>query len=449
MSNATGRSRDAARALVLGGYGLIGAMIVDRLRRDGFQVTGLGRDAALGRRVDPRIDWIAADVAELLSADQWRPMLSDVDIVVNAAGALQDSPWDDLDRLHRRAVAALAAACAETGTALVQISAVGARPDASTAFLRTKAAGDDAIRQAGAGGGFNWWILRPGLVLASSAYGGTALLRQIAAVPLVQPLAMPDAPIQTVGVGAVADAVLLAARGALPTGTDCDLVEDGARSLRDVTAAIRAWLGFPAARRAIVLPPTAVGLISRAADGLGLLGWRSPLRGAAVAVLKDGVVGDPARWKAAVGADAPPIAGLSETLAAAPARAEDRLAARMSLLAPLVLFALWAFWLISGVIGFIRLDAASAVLSAAGWPDALARTSVLFWSVVDIALAVLLSIRRTAQRACIGMAAVSVFYLAAATIAVPSLWLDPLGPLVKILPGLVLALVGAALLARR
>jgi len=44
---------------------------------------------------------------------------------------------------------------------------------------------------------------------------------------------------------------------------------------------------------------------------------------------------------------------------------------------------------------------------------------------------------------------VSLFYLLASTIAVPALWFDPLGPLVKVVPAIVLALVARAVLDDR
>jgi hypothetical protein len=47
------------------------------------------------------------------------------------------------------------------------------------------------------------------------------------------------------------------------------------------------------------------------------------------------------------------------------------------------------------------------------------------------------------------MAAMSIAYLIGGSLATPGLWLDPLAPLLKILPALGLALTAAALLDRR
>ncbi|WP_245278955.1 NAD(P)H-binding protein [Mesorhizobium loti] len=160
--------------LVLGGYGLIGEAVVGRLVRDGHQVIGLGRDIRDARRRWPAVGWIAADMAQLLTAEDWLPMVAGMDAVVNAAGALQDGPRDRLDAIHRGSVVALVSACEQAGIGrLVQISAIGADLASTNVFFSTKAQGDKAVARSS----LEWTILRPGLVIAHAAYGGTALVR--------------------------------------------------------------------------------------------------------------------------------------------------------------------------------------------------------------------------------------------------------------------------------
>jgi len=431
-----------SRILLLGAYGLIGSGVARHLRDSGHRVTGFGRSKTNAQRVLPEIDWIIRDMTEMRSPGDWHAALRSCDAVVNCAGALQDGPRDHLQAIHADAVAALAEACADTGTRLVQISAAGVSPDASTAFFRTKAAGDAAIRAAGC----DFTILRPGLVIAPTAYGGTALLRMLVAFPLVQPIAWPETRVRTVSLTDLSEAVAMAVRGELGSGETIDLVEDQPQRLETIIAGMRHWLGFPKARMQIAVPPTLASLISRGADALGHLGWRSPLRTTAMEVMQDGVDGDPARWRALTGRS---VASFEQTLAAMPARSEDRIAARMALAMPFAVTALFFLWAASGLVGFWRVEAASGVLTAGGWPAGLAKASVLFWSAVDIALAALVLVRRHAARACLAMAAVSLFYLVAATLFTPWLWTDPLGSLVKIVPTIMLALVTHAMLQER
>ncbi|MDA7967177.1 NAD(P)H-binding protein, partial [Ruegeria sp.] len=198
--------------LVLGAYGFIGASVTRALIAQGAQVTGMVRNPKTGARVLPGVKLIQGDLRDLLTAEDWRGVLTGIDVVVNCAGALQDGPQDDLEAVHHTAIAALATACTAADIAIVQISAIGAEPDAATDFMRTKAAGDAALCASGA----RVWVLKPGLVIGQSDYGGTALLRMLAAIPYVQPLAYPDTPVQCVGMDDLCQAVLQAARSELP-----------------------------------------------------------------------------------------------------------------------------------------------------------------------------------------------------------------------------------------
>ena len=430
------------RVLVLGGYGLIGTEVARALMARGHVVSALGRNRRAAKAALPNATWHFHDLAELVSVGDWREILRDVDCVVNCAGALQPSANDDLEVVHHHAIAACAEACAAAGVGLVQVSAVGASLEASIAFLRSKAEGDAAVVASGA----RHWIIRPGLVLAPSAYGGTLLLRMLAAVPVVQPIAMGKAQIQTVSVFDLAGAVAKCIEGEIASGAQFDLVEAEPQSLKAVVGAVRRWLGFTPARVHFPAPKFAVSMVARVADGLGRLGWRSPLRSTAVAVLADGVRGDPEQW-AALGQA--PVSTLDETLATMSARPEDRQFARLAVLMPLAVLVLSVFWIASGIVGLVRLSDAAQVLQGVGWSKSAALFSVAGWSVVDIALGIWVLQRRYARRACLGMILVSLVYLVSASVLTPALWLDPLGPLVKIFPTIMLAALVRSLLGTR
>ena len=428
--------------LVVGAYGLIGYGISKRLISDGYSVTGLGRNMDVARRVLPGIPWIEHDIRALCEDAEWRKIIGEFSTVVNCSGALQDGPGDDLEAIHHDAVAALAAACRSENTALIQISAVGANPQASTPFLASKGRGDAAIRAAGG----KWHIFRPGLVLASNAYGGTTMLRILAAFPWIQPIATPDAKIQTVSLDDVASSVVAAIEGQIPNGLDLDLVEPEVHSLRDVLSKIRLWLGFSPAMYEITLPNFCVVAISKLADALSWLGWRSPLRTTALKVLSEGVLGKPEDLSKF---GMPQISSLPKTLSTMPVGAQDRLFARMALLAPVIIASLSFFWLVSGVVGIVRVNDAALILEEVGWARGIAVTGVLFWAVVDIAIGAAYAFRKYASSACWAAVGVSLFYLVASTVTVPSLWVDPLGPLVKVVPSIILALVARAALESR
>lgn len=137
---------------------------------------------------------------------------------------------------------------------------------------------------------------------------------------------------------------------------------------------------------------------------------------------------------------------LSQTLSNTPVGAQDRLFAPMALIAPVIIFCLCLFWLTSGVVGIARVKEAAQVLQNVGWPTGLAIAGVLFWAIVDIAIGIAFAFRKYASAACWAAVVVSKFYLVASTFTVPSLWIDPLGPLVKVVPAIVLAFAARAVL---
>jgi uncharacterized protein YbjT (DUF2867 family)/uncharacterized membrane protein len=430
------------RVLVVGGYGLIGLEVVRALREAGMEVTGFGRRPELGRRLMPDVRWLGGDLSRMTRADQWAAALSGIDAVVNASGALQSGAKDDLTLAQDHAIRALVAACEIGGvTRFVQISAPGAAADASTAFLRTKASADAALRMSK----LDWTILKPGLVISTNSFGGTTLIRMLAAFPLVLPLVLAQARIQTVAASDVAEAVRKAVVGEVATRRDYDLVEDAPHSLADVVGLMRLWAGWKPPAMRLELPRWVGAIAAWGADLAGWLGWRSPLRSTALKVLAEDVLGDPGPWRQASGRR---LSSLPETLMKLPSTAQERVFGRAQLVFPLLVLVLAGFWLATGLIGFWQTDRAQADLPSSIPPD-VARNLVLGGSIVDVLVGLGLLVRRWTQPAAWASILLSLGYLAAGTWLTPDLWADPLGPFVKVLPAMALALAVAALAGER
>lgn len=428
------------KVLVLGGYGLIGSAVVRRLLASGHEVVGLGRDTAQASRTMPAARWITADLATLRTAAAWAPLIAEAapHAVVNCAGALQDGARDAVGAVQSDAIRALVAAAPAAGVRrFVQVSAPRAERSAETEFMRSKGEADAAL----AASPLEWTILRPGLVLAPQAYGGTALLRAVAALPVVMPLVMSDAVVQTVSVDDVAGAVARAVAAELPSRRTYDLVEAETHTLADVTRAIRAWLGLAPVPLVAVPAPLARG-VSVVADALSWLGWRSPLRSTAMTELAAGIRGDAGPWREATGQ---PLSTLAETLSAMPATVQERWFSRLFLLKPLAIATLAGFWIVTGLVTLADIDAAAEVLTDNDVARGVAQAIAFLGALADIGLGLAIMVRRWLKPAALGMIALTFAYLAGGTVLAPDLWADPLGPLVKAVPALVLAVVALAL----
>jgi uncharacterized protein YbjT (DUF2867 family) len=430
------------RVLVIGGYGLIGSYVVARLHADGWDVVGLGRDTEAAARRLPYVNWAPANLSRMRTPSDWAPLLVGIDAVVNCAGALQDGPRDNLRAVHLDAPAALFKACVSSQVRrVVHISALGIAAS-STMFGSTKQAAEVVLK----GLDLDWIILRPGLVIAPAAYGGTALLRGLAGFPLFVPALAPRQIVQAVSVQDVAEAVSRALAFDARSRLSLDVASSEKTTLGEILTALRAWLGFRPAALAPV-PEALAGAVAMASDAFAFLGWRSPMRTTSIVQLKAGVIAEDSAIETVLGFKPK---SLGQMLAGWPSGVQERWFARLYFLKPSALIVLIGFWFASGAIGLTAgFNEAIAALTAVGAPPLAAKAVVIGGAALDMALALLACVRTTAPVALIGMVATSAAYLVGATLLRPDLWAEPFGPLVKVVPGAILALVVLAMMDER
>ena len=429
--------------LLIGAYGFIGCAIAHELVRRGQLVTGVGRDIEYGRRLLPKLRWVAADLARMTAAERWAPLLEGHDAVVNASGILQSGDGGSVEAVQFRATTSLIEACEAAGIKrFVQISAAGAHLEATYDFMATKARADEAIGASAVPS----LVIRPGLVIGRNSFGGTELIRMAAAAPVALTLPF-RRPIHCIALADVVEVVAEAIEQAvMPTGC-FDLVEPEGRSLEAIIAAHRQWLGLPTPRRSVRLPHWLLKAVGGAADLFGLLGWRSPLRTNGLRALEQGVTGDPGQARVLVGREP---ASLEETLGEQPAGKQDRLHARLGLALPLTLAALFLMWAASGLATLLQLERAAAILADSGIGQDLAYVIAVGGALLDLILAVGLLWRRTVRPVLLTMIIITLAaYLIGGSVLLPDLWLDPLAPFAKALPATMLALVAYWLLERR
>ena len=108
-----------------------------------------------------------------------------------------------------------------------------------------------------------------------------------------------------------------------------------------------------------------------------------------------------------------------------------------------------AFWIATALISLGPGYAIGKSLMEEGGAGALAGPSVVAGALADLVIGIGIAFRGTARIALYGALAISLFYAAAGTLLVPRLWIDPLGPMLKIWPIIALNLVALAILDDR
>jgi uncharacterized protein YbjT (DUF2867 family) len=436
---------EARKILVLGASGLIGRFVTDDLRARGFHVIGIARHFSPSQKVSaldlemPVMSMDSASLARLIGDHG-------IDLVVNCLGVLQDGPGSDVSNVHRGFVERLLRAIPASGRAirLVHISIPGAANQDRTAFSRSKREAERLI----AAFGIPYAILRPGFVIAPSAYGGSAMLRALAAFPLDLPAAESATPFQPVAIEDIAATIAwLAARDLSDKATSAvawDLMQPQPVTLGHVIEQFRSAFGTADLPR-IALPRFMLDLGARLGDLANRLGWMPPMRTTAIAELRRGVNGEPQPWMLATG-----IVPKTLAQAARSATIQDKWFARLFPVKALVIASLTAFWVVSGFIAlFVSYGAATAILSSHGFPAALVAPVTVGTSLMDMTIGVLIAFRRSCAFGLIAGIAASLGYMLGAAILTPDLWIEPLGALVKTGPAIVLMLVALLTLDNR
>jgi uncharacterized protein YbjT (DUF2867 family) len=195
------------RTAVLGGSGFIGRYVVKRLAARGEVIAVGCRNAEEAKFLRPMGDVgqiqplnVAIDDEALLPA-----FLAGNGALVNCVGILRESGSQTFGRVHHTGPARLARFARDAGIErFVHISAIGADPRSPSAYARTKAAGEQAVRDAFP----TVTILRPSIVFGPE----DQFFNRFAAMAMFSP-ALPligggDTRFQPVYVGDVADAVI-------------------------------------------------------------------------------------------------------------------------------------------------------------------------------------------------------------------------------------------------
>lgn len=423
--------------LLLGAGGFVGRHILSELLAGGHRVRAVARDVPGPRDMEPGAEWVGVDLARATDADGWAPHLAGIDCVINAAGVLRGP---DMHAVHVAMPQALHAACKKAEVRrVVLISAVSARPEVATDYARSKLAGEAALRSSG----LRWTILRPSLVVAEGSYGGTSLLRGLAALPIFQPLAGDGSfAFSPIHADDLARAVRLACEDLWFVNTTLEPAGPQTLTLGEMMARYRRWLGFGHARLVPVPMP-----VMRALARVGDLAGSGPVSTNSLEQIAAGNAADGAAFAQAVGFRPRSLDNMMRDRAAG---VQDRWHARLFFLAPAIRWGLALLWLVSALLGLFSARAQTLeVLAAIGAPEATALPLRIGTALLDLGIAALVVGDSRARFATVAQLVTVAGYTLALTFALPALWADPLGPLLKNLPILLLILVHGAIADRR
>lgn len=420
------------RILLTGANGFIGKYLLATLQESGHCVVPAVRSPAVTDRLLAEPRSVRADLNRDVTPEAWLPRLKNIDVVINCAGILQGTATQSIEAIHTAAPIALFTACAQAGVRrVIQISAISATPGAGTAYAQTKQAADEFLKASD----LDWIVVRPSLVYAQGAYGGTALFRALAVLPFVLPLpGKGDALFSPIHIDDLTAAIVKLAGDPSTVRVVIDPVGPERLRLREILTDLRQWLGaspaFP-----VHVPMPLLRLAAYLGDAFG-----GPVNSSALRQMEFGNDGPAEPFIAATGIHP---RRWREMLRAHPAQTQDRWHAKLYFLRPALRLALALMWLISGASGLTHRHALIAALSAWTGNEGGAAL-VTATSLLDFLIAALVLTRRRTAIVCALQFAAVFAYTITVTILDPSLWLAPFGPLIKNLPVLAaIAVLGA------
>lgn len=224
-------------ATVFGASGFVGRHVVQRLAARGYVVRAAVRDTESAKFLKPMgaVGQIAILYAPLSEEALVARAIEGAEIVINLAGTLKNSGKNKLFATHAEGAGRVARLAYAADARFVHVSALGASAQSKSAYARSKAEGENAVRKAHP----NAVILRPSLIFGPEDRFFNRFAR-IATLSCIVPIVHGKTKFQPVYVGDVADAVL----AALEPQAEGRVFELGGPEQKSFKALIQQMLGI-------------------------------------------------------------------------------------------------------------------------------------------------------------------------------------------------------------
>ncbi len=286
---------------IFGGAGFIGRHLVQKLATDGWRIRVVSRSPGLAGHLQPLGDVGQIVVQPLASLEQSAlgRLIEGSSAIVNLIGILYETSKQHFDAVHGELPGRIARAAADAGVSrVVHVSAIGADEASSSAYARSKAKGETALRNALASA----VILRPSIVIGPEDDFFNRFASMARVLPALPLIGGGKTRFQPIYVGDVADAITATLERHDTVGKTYEIGGPKAYSFEEL---LRYMLDVIGKRRFLVDLP--FGMASLQARFLELLPV-PPLTRDQVELLKtDNVVGEGALTLADLGLTPTPI----------------------------------------------------------------------------------------------------------------------------------------------
>jgi NADH dehydrogenase len=167
------------KIFISGGTGFVGQHVCRELRRNGHELRLL-----VHHRRGPAEDGITFIEGDISRPDSFADGVSGCDAVINLVGIIREFPGKGatFEKMHVQATAAMVEATGKAGISrYLQMSALGTRESAVSAYHRSKWRAEQLVRESG----LKWTIFRPSLIFGPHDAFINMLAAQLRLVPVM------------------------------------------------------------------------------------------------------------------------------------------------------------------------------------------------------------------------------------------------------------------------
>jgi uncharacterized protein YbjT (DUF2867 family) len=238
--------------VVLGGTGFLGTRLVARLIKDGHQVAVLSRDSEQHKHLLV-LPGLTLENCDVYQEAQLSERFRGKDVVINLVGILNERWFSGAGfrRAHTELTQHVLKAARSAGvTRLLQVSALKAAGNAPSYYLQSKGEAEKLIRDQNTA--LDWTIFQPSVMFGRGDSFLNRFAGLLAVIPLMFPLARPNARLQPVLVDDVVNALRACLHGGASSRQTYELGGPKVYTLREILGLVakltqrRRWiLGLP------------------------------------------------------------------------------------------------------------------------------------------------------------------------------------------------------------